>query len=154
MRTKAKKIIISIGVHIRDKHMYYVCAFITLGILTLGIFRFPNAIGRIVEACRDLGTSIVYAFCDIFEIEGNIPPTVNATPNYEYLNLQTAFDQVKNWVLSLFGQTPSVPDVPDVPVIPDTPVTPETGDATVFAIVFAAVAVLGMAVVVTKKVNA
>ena len=37
----------------------------------------------------------------------------------------------------------------------DTPVEPpKNGDATVFAVVFAAVAMLGMAVVVTKKVNA
>ena len=42
----------------------------------------------------------------------------------------------------------------ETPVTPDTPDAPETGDATVFAIVFAAVAMLGMAVVVTKKVNA
>ena len=37
---------------------------------------------------------------------------------------------------------------------PDTDDTPATGDATVVAVVFATVAILGMAVVVTKKVNA
>ena len=43
---------------------------------------------------------------------------------------------------------------PSVPVIPDEVPAPPTGDTAVFAIVFAAVAMLGMAVVVTKKVNA
>ena len=47
---------------------------------------------------------------------------------------------------------PSVPVIPDAPVV--EPDAPATGDNAVFAIVFAAVAVLGMAVVVTKKVNA
>jgi hypothetical protein len=47
------------------------------------------------------------------------------------------------------NDTPVDPDTPDTPVEP-----PKNGDATVFAVVFAAVAVLGMAVVVTKKVHA
>jgi len=114
MRTKVKKILITIGGHIRDKHMYYVCALITLGLLALGIFRFPNAIGRIVEACRDLATSIVYAFCDLFEIETNISPTINNAPDYAYLHLGDLFKQ-------LFGITPEPPTVPDVPIIPDVP---------------------------------
>lgn len=61
-----------------------------------------------------------------------------------------------NWasIAELSFDAEKVSNTPVTPDTPDTPDAPETGDATVFAIVFAAVAMLGMAVVVTKKVNA
>ncbi len=52
--------------------------------------------------------------------------------------------------------TPVEPEpTPDTPVEPEpTPDAPQTGDATVYAIVLAVVALMGMGVVVTKKVRA
>ena len=53
-------------------------------------------------------------------------------------------------------ETPVEPEpTPDTPVEPEpTPDAPQTGDATVYAIVLAVVALMGMGVVVTKKVRA
>ena len=118
-----KKILTAIGGHFRDKYLYYVCAIITLGLIALGFFRFPNAIGRLVESCRDLGLSVAYTFCDLCGIETEITPTVNTLPDYTYLHLGNLFERAKEWVLSLFGVTPSIPDVPTVPDVP-APIPP------------------------------
>ena len=108
-----------IGGHIREKQYTYVCVMITLGLLALGLFRFPNAIGRFIEACRDFGLSIAYVFCDWFDIELNFTVTVNDYPNYSFLN-------VKEWLLSLFDRSdmPSIPSTPGAPSAPSTPSTP------------------------------
>ena len=74
MKTKVKKVLKAIGGHFRDKYLHYVCAIITLGLIALGFFRFPNAIGRLVESCRDLGLSVAYTFCDLCGIETEITP--------------------------------------------------------------------------------
>ena len=102
MRTLLRRI----GGHFREKQFYYVCTIITLGLLALGLFRFPNAIGRLVESCRDFGLSIAYVFCDWFHIEAEITPTVNNYPDYSFLNVQ-------EWLYSLFNQsfTPSAPSL-------------------------------------------
>lgn len=98
---KMTRIVKAIGKHFREKHPYYICVIITLGLLALGVFRFPNAIGRLVESCRDLGLSVAYAFCDLCGIEAGITPTVNELPDYSFLNLQD--------LLHSFIQEPSVP---------------------------------------------
>lgn len=122
------KILRAISGHFRSKYLHYVCALITLGLLVLGVFRFPNAIGRLVESCRDFGLSVAYTFCDIFDIETNITATVNDLPDYSFLNLQDLLAKVKEWVLSLFGSTPVVPEPPiDTPPLPEVP-TPPTPD--------------------------
>lgn len=72
-------------------HMYYIYGAITVGLLFLGIFRFPNCIGRLVESCRDFGLSIAYAFTDAFDVKTKIAPTVNTLPNYSFLNLRNGF---------------------------------------------------------------
>ena len=102
MRTLLRRI----GGHFRKKQFYYVCTIITLGLLALGRFCFPNAIGRLVESCRDFGLSIAYVFCDWFHIEAETPPTVNNYPDYSFLNVQ-------EWLYSLFNQsfTPSAPSL-------------------------------------------
>lgn len=100
MKTFLKKL----GRHFYEKQYWYICAAITLGLLFLGIARFPNAIGRLVESCRDFGLSVAYAFCDWFDIEPHFEITVNRYPDYSFLN-------VKAWLLSLFRKpfTPSEP---------------------------------------------
>ncbi len=105
MRTLLRRI----GGHFREKQFYYVCTIITLGLLALGLFRFPNAIGRLVESCRDFGLSIAYVFCDWFGIEAEITPTVNKYPDYSFLNVQ-------EWLYSLFNQS-SAPSAPS-PTLP------------------------------------
>ena len=105
MRTLLRRI----GGHFREKQFHYVCMIITFGLLALGIFRFPNAIGRLVESCRDFGLSIAYVFCDWFDIEAEITPTVNNYPDYSFLNVQ-------EWLYSLFNQS-SMPSTPS-PTLP------------------------------------
>ena len=75
----------------------------TAVILFLGVFKFQNCIGRLVESCKDFGISVAYAFCDLLDLDFEITPTVNNYPNYDYLNLKT-------WFYSLFkpSETPSV----------------------------------------------
>lgn len=107
MRTFLRRI----GGHFREKQYYYVCTVITLGMLALGLFRFPNAIGRLVESCRDFGLSIAYVFCDWFDIEPSFTVTVNDYPNYDFLN-------VKDWILSWFKK-PSTPSAPSAPIPSD-----------------------------------
>ena len=71
--------------------MYYIYGAITVGLLFLGIFRFPNCIGRLIESGRDFGLSIAYAFTDAFDGKTKITPTVNTLPNYSFLNLRNGF---------------------------------------------------------------
>lgn len=78
-------------IHLKEKHAYYLCGMITLGILFLAIYRFPNAIGRLVESCRDLGLSVAYYFCELFEIKHGIIPTINNPPDYDFLSLEHIF---------------------------------------------------------------
>lgn len=124
-----KRFFKAIGGHFREKYLHYVCAVITLGLIALGFFRFPNAIGRLVESCRDLGLSVAYTFCELCGIDVEIKATVNDLPDYSYLNLQDLFTQAKEWFLSLFGMTPDVPTVPDVPTpTPTPPAVPSVPD--------------------------
>lgn len=104
-----KTLLQRIGGHFREKQFYYACTIITLGLLALGLFRFPNAIGRLVESCRDFGLSIAYMFCEWFDIEAEITPTVNNYPDYSFLNMKT-------WFFSLFNQS-SMPSTPS-PTLP------------------------------------
>lgn len=77
--------------HFKEKHAYYLCSIITVGILFLAVYCFPNAVGRLVESCRDFGLSVAYYFLELFEIEHSIVPTVNELPNYEFLSLENVF---------------------------------------------------------------
>ena len=43
-------------------YRHIICIIITLGVVALGVFRFFDSIGRIIEACRDFGLSIAYYF--------------------------------------------------------------------------------------------
>ena len=46
-------------------YRHYICTTITVGLMVMGVL-FPNAIPRIGEALRDLGTSFVYYFYGLF----------------------------------------------------------------------------------------
>ena len=56
-------------------YRHYVCAGITATFIFC-LFFFPNFFGRIIESSWDFCTSIAFAFCDTFNIEHNISPTV------------------------------------------------------------------------------
>ena len=118
-----KKFLSAVGEHFRKSYFYYICTVLTLGLIALGFLRFPNAIGRLVESCRDLGLSVAYTFCDLLGIETGITPTVNTLPDYSYLHLGNLFEQVKEWFLSFFQETPTIPDVP-APSPPSQPSIP------------------------------
>lgn len=86
----------------RINYRHYIAITITLGFIAC-IFFFPNALGRIIESVRDFGLSVAYYFCEIFQIEHNISPTVNNYPKIPF-----------------FDFAPSVPSVPAPSVpIPD-----------------------------------
>lgn len=58
-------------------YRHIICIIITLGIIALGLFRFFDCIGRIIESCRDFGLSVAYYFCELFRLPHDIAPTVN-----------------------------------------------------------------------------
>ncbi len=80
----------------------------------------------------------------------------------EFKKVATMPDENGNYTISYnfafpdgsWAQSFDTAEFTTVTVSDETPDTPDTGDATVVAVVFATVAILGMAVVVTKKVNA
>ena len=98
--------------HIREKQYYYVCGIITIVILAMGFFRFPNAFGRLVESVRDFFVSLAHLFCEMFDIDHNFTVTVNTLPDYNFLN-------VKKWGYGLFHKTPANTYTPSLP-IPET----------------------------------
>lgn len=69
-----------------------ICVAITLGVLALGVFAFPNALGRLVESARDLGLSIGYFFAELFGIEHTITPTVIDLPKIPFWDFPVSGD--------------------------------------------------------------
>lgn len=57
-------------------YRYYIATVITVGFAAC-FLRFPNALGRLIESLRDVGTSFAYYFCNIFEMDCGVPVTVN-----------------------------------------------------------------------------
>ena len=71
---------------IRSDYRHYICLGITLLFLGSG-FLFPNALPRIGEAARDLGTSIVYYFYSLFLDNPEacpVPPTVLTKQSWQW----------------------------------------------------------------------
>ena len=66
---------------------------ITLGFIACMYF-FPNALGRLVESVRDFGLSCVYYFCEIFQIDHTIVPTVNDYPKIPFFNFSRPSDSL------------------------------------------------------------
>ena len=67
-------------------YRHIICAVITLAFLAVGLFRFFDCIGRLAEGGRDLGLSVAYYFCELFQIPHSITPTVNEYPNYNFID--------------------------------------------------------------------
>ena len=68
----------------RIDYRHIVCIGITLGFIVLGVFRFSNALGRLIESIRDVGTSSAYYFCELFDFRFNVTPTVNELPKIPF----------------------------------------------------------------------
>ena len=66
-------------------YRHYISFAITLGVVALGVFCFPNAIPRLIEACRDFGLSCAYYFCELFIGESSIMPTVNDIQSWQWV---------------------------------------------------------------------
>lgn len=70
----------------KTDYRYYVAIFITIGFVVC-FLRFPNALGRLIESIRDVGTSFAYYVCDIFEINGGVSATVNDFAKIPFFDL-------------------------------------------------------------------
>lgn len=90
----------------RFNYRHIICILLTIGFIACGVFKFPNALGRLIESGRDIGLSVAYYFCEIFGIEHNITPTVNDLPKIPFFPV-------------------SPPSVPSEPSVPSTPL-PDT----------------------------
>ena len=64
-------------------YRHYISLFITLIFVALGIFVFPNAICRLLEALRDFFVSLAYYFFEVFGLVHDIVPTVNDYPAWQ-----------------------------------------------------------------------
>ncbi len=73
----------------RCDYRHIICIAITLGIMLLGVFAFPNTLGRTIESVRDLGLSFGYFFAELFGIEHNISPTVTELAKIPFFNFTT-----------------------------------------------------------------
>ena len=65
-------------------YLHIICGTITLALLCVSVFVFPNAFGRLLESGRDLGLSIAYYFCELFGIEYSFTPTVIELPKIPF----------------------------------------------------------------------
>lgn len=96
----------------KRNYRFYICLTITLIILLLG-FYFNNSFIRFWDSLKSLFYSIIYYFCEIFEIENEVNVTVNELPNYltstQLFFLPTNFEvfklRIKVWFSSLFNIT-------------------------------------------------
>lgn len=74
----------------RMDYRHYICIALTLGILALGVFRFFDCVGRLIEGGRDLGLSVAYYFCELFGVEHGITPTVTQYPKIPFFPFGSA----------------------------------------------------------------
>lgn len=74
--------------HVDYRH--YICIALTIGILALGVFRFFDCVGRLIEGGRDLGLSVAYYFCELFGVEHGITPTVTQYPKIPFFPFGSA----------------------------------------------------------------
>lgn len=66
-------------------YRHYINIGITGVFVALGVWLFPNALLRLLEALRDICTSTAYTFCEWFLPENNVVATVNALPAWEFV---------------------------------------------------------------------
>lgn len=69
---------------IKINYRHIICTGITLCFIAMGVFCFSNALGRLIESIRDVGTSSAYYFCELFELRLNVTPTVNELPKIPF----------------------------------------------------------------------
>jgi len=75
-----KKVKRDIKINVNIVYLLIAIAF-TLAFTVLAVFRFPSALGRIIEGGRDFGLSVAYYFCELSEVPHEISPTVNNLPS-------------------------------------------------------------------------
>ena len=78
----------------RFDYRHIIASAITLGIIAVAIFCFPLAFKRLIEAFKDFGRSIAFYFCELFEIDHSITPSVKA---YSGLPLKLPFNLPETW---------------------------------------------------------
>ena len=67
-------------------YRHIICIAVTLGFLAVGIFRFFDSVGRVIEGGRDFGLSVAFYFCELFQIPHEITPTVNDYPKIPFFD--------------------------------------------------------------------
>lgn len=72
----------------RFDYRHIICIAITIGFILMAVFMFSPALGRVIEGGRDFGLSIGYYFCELFQIEHDIVPTVNDLPKVPYFDFE------------------------------------------------------------------
>ena len=82
-------------------HRHWICIGLTLGSVAFGLL-FINSIPRAIEALRDLGTSLVYYFCDLLFDESPLPATVTALPSWEWVPTRWEPLQIFPWTWEEF----------------------------------------------------
>ena len=70
----------------RFDYRHIICIVITLGFLAIGIFRFFDSVGRVIESVRDLILSVAFYFCELFQIPHEITPTVSDYPKIPFFD--------------------------------------------------------------------
>lgn len=90
----------------RINHRHVICLALSLGCVLCTVFVFSDALGRIIESCRDFGLSMGYYFCELFAIPHGITPTVNTLPKIPFFDFSPALP-------------PDGSSLPNVP-LPDT----------------------------------
>ena len=63
--------------------MHYIAVALTMGVAAF-FFRFPYALGRLIEGVRDIGVSIGYYFAKLFGGGADFPVTVNNYPKVPF----------------------------------------------------------------------
>ena len=66
-------------------YRHYINFVITLGFLALGVFVFPNAICRVAESFRDLGTSFAFYFSELWLDFSTVTPTVIDVQSWQFV---------------------------------------------------------------------
>lgn len=66
----------------RIDYRHYLAIAVTLGFVACSVLLFPSAFGRMIDGLRDLGLSVAYYFCELFQIPYSFTVTVNDVPSF------------------------------------------------------------------------
>ncbi len=67
-------------------YRHLICGVITLLFVSMAVFEYQGALGRLVESGRDFGLTIAYYFFEMFDLEHNITPTITTFPKIPYFS--------------------------------------------------------------------